>query len=88
MKNLKKKGKKKSPEERLGLVRQKLMKKYEKSKIEENMVNETLGVAQSMGWTIDYTMELGIDAYNYTINYLVAQTEQYKGEGKEIRTLG
>lgn len=65
-----------------------MMEKYEKGKLEENMVNETLGVAQSMGWTIDYTMELGIDAYNYTVNYLVAQTEQTKKDEMEIRTLG
>ena len=61
--------------------------------LEKNLVFETLWVAQSMSWSIEYTLELGIDAYNNTVAFLKEQKEEMEksmetGKIPQIKTLG
>lgn len=47
-------------------------------------MKETIAVAQAMGWTLEYVLDMGIDAYFYTVDFLVEQVEQSKLESPDI----
>ena len=48
-------------------------------------MKETLAVAQGMnGWTLEYVLDMGIDAYFYTVDFLAEQAEQLKSESPDI----
>jgi len=77
---------------KLEAIRFKLKMEAEQADIDEMLTFETLWVAQSMSWTIEYVLELGIDAYNNVIAFLLKQREEMeKRIGmpiQDIRTLG
>jgi len=53
------------------------------------LVKETIAVAQAMNWTLEYVLNMGIDAYFYVVDYL--NEMKTWAERREIRlptTLG
>jgi len=77
---------------KLEAIRFKLKMEAEQADIDEILTFETLWVAQSMSWTIEYVLELGIDTYNNVVAFLLKQKEETeKRIGipiQDIRTLG
>lgn len=75
-------GGKKSESKRAKLerIRQKFMLKAQKEMLEENLVKETIAVAQAMNWTLEYVLNMGIDAYFYVVDFLNEQAKEMEKE--------
>ena len=67
-----------STKERIEKVRANLARMESKKDFQKKMIFETLGVCQAMnGWSIEYVLELGIDAYYVVVDFLIEQNEDW-----------
>ena len=57
-----------------------------KEEMEWNMVRETVTVARWLNQSIEYVLDMGIDAYNYVVDMIVEENEEAKRENTDLPT--